>query len=117
MSILSEKNVINFENNLNNLLDEDYEKLERITTLIAQYQNVEIIIKGYTDSKGNDSYNKNLSKFRANLVKSFFVGQGINQSRIKTFGMGSKNPIRSNKTSGGRRLNRRVEIELNINKQ
>jgi general secretion pathway protein A len=117
LSILSQKNVINFGRNLNNLLDEDFEKLERITTLIAQYPNVEIIIKGYTDSHGNYSYNKNLSKFRANLVKSFFVGQGISPSRIKTFGMGSENPIRSNKTLEGRRLNRRVEIELNINKQ
>jgi outer membrane protein OmpA-like peptidoglycan-associated protein len=116
LPILSQKNVINFEHNLNNLLDEDFEKLERITTLIAQYPNVEIIIRGYTDSQGNDSYNKNLSRLRANSVKSFFVGQGISPSRIKTFGMGSENPIRSNKTSGGRRLNRRVEIELNINK-
>lgn len=117
LSILSQKNVINFGRNLNNLLDEDFEKLERITTLIAQYPNVEIIIKGYTDSQGNYSYNKNLSKFRTNLVKSFFVGQGISPSRIKTYGMGSENPIRSNKTLEGRRLNRRVEIELNINKQ
>jgi len=115
--ILSQKHVINFGRNLKNLLDEDYEKLERIATLIAPYPNVEVIIKGYTDSEGNDSYNKNLSEFRANLVKSFFVGQGISPSRIKTYGMGSENPIRSNKTLGGRRLNRRVEIELNNNKQ
>jgi general secretion pathway protein A len=117
LSILSRKNVINFGYNLNNLLDEDFERLERITTLIGQYPNIEIIIKGYTDSQGNDSYNKNLSKFRANLVKSFFVGQGISPSRIKTFGMGPENPMGSNKTLEGRRLNRRVEIELNVNKK
>ena len=48
-------------------------------------------------------------------VKSYFVNQGINLSRINAVGMGQKNPIGSNETIEGRRQNRRVEIELNFN--
>jgi general secretion pathway protein A len=57
-----------------------------------------------------------LSIFRANVVKSYFVGQGINPAKIKSFGMGSENPIESNDTIQGRRANRRIEIELKTNK-
>ena len=94
----------------------DFETLEQLAEIITQHPNVEIILRGYTDSYGNYKYNKRLSKFRANLVKSFFVGRGISPSRIKTFGIGQNNPIGSNKTIEGRKLNRRVEIKFNINK-
>ena len=46
------------------------------------------------------------------LIKTFLVGKGIDSARIKTFGLGSINPIATNKTEDGRRKNRRVEIEL-----
>jgi len=116
-SIPLPKSIINFGHNSDDLSDEDFKTLEQIGSFISQHPNAELIIKGYTDSYGKYMYNKNLSKFRANLVKSYFVGQGISPSRIKTFGMGSKNPKRSNKTLEGRKLNRRVEIKININAQ
>lgn len=116
-SIPLPKSVINFGHNSNDLSDEDFKTLKQIGSFISQHPNAELIIKGYTDSYGKYMYNNNLSKFRANLVKSYFVGHGISPSRIKTFGMGSKNPKRSNKTLEGRRLNRRVEIKININEQ
>ena len=116
-SIPTQKKIINFGYNSNDLSDEDFETLEQLAEIITQHPNVEIIIRGYTDSYGNYKYNKRLSKFRANLVKSFFMGRGISPSRIKTFGIGQKNPIGSNKTIEGRKLNRRVEIKFNINKQ
>ncbi|MCJ7538691.1 MAG: OmpA family protein, partial [Desulfobacterales bacterium] len=83
--------------------------------LLVQHPKAYIIAKGHTDSHGDYEYNKKLSKLRAHSVKSYFVDQGINFSRIKSFGVGQKNPIESNKTLEGRRRNRRVEIELNIN--
>ena len=96
--------------------NEAYELLDQFVKIIFQNPDAEIIIKGYTDSSGSDSYNISLSKFRANIVKSYFVGQGLNPPKIKTFGMGSENPIESNATIQGRRANRRIEIELKTNK-
>ncbi|MCK5097703.1 MAG: OmpA family protein, partial [Desulfobacteraceae bacterium] len=60
----------------------------------------------------NPEYNKKLSKFRANIVKSFLMGKGIKPEQIIEKGLGSENPIESNNTSFGRRMNRRVEVEV-----
>ncbi|RZB37820.1 MAG: general secretion pathway protein A [Desulfobacteraceae bacterium Eth-SRB2] len=111
------KKIINFGYDSKDLSDKALEILEQTTELIIQHPNTEVIINGYTDSVGDDSYNKDLSKSRANIVKNFFVGRGISPSRIKTFGLGQKNPIGSNKTLEGRTLNRRVEIKLNTIKE
>ena len=114
-SIPPPKTIINFGHNTNDLSDEDFETLEPIGSFISQHPDTKIIIKGYTDAYGNYLYNKRISKFRANLVKSYFVGRGIRPSRIQTFGMGSENPRRSNQTREGRMLNRRVEINIIFN--
>ena len=79
---------------------------------MTQNPDADIIIKGYTDTIGNYDYNKELSLFRANIVKSFLAGKGINPTKIKTIGMGSENAIDTNETAKGRRNNRRVEIEF-----
>lgn len=110
--IPDKKYTINFGYDSNDLSDKDFETLEQINELLALHPEARIIIKGYTDSRGNYWYNKKLSKFRANLVKSFFVGQGVNPSRIKTFGMGPEEPRELNSTIEGRSLNRRVEIQI-----
>ncbi len=79
---------------------------------MTQNPDTDIIIKGYTDSIGFYDYNKELSLFRANIVKSFLAGKGISPKKIKTIGMGQENPIDTNETVKGRKNNRRVEIEF-----
>jgi outer membrane protein OmpA-like peptidoglycan-associated protein len=69
-------------------------------------------VRGYTDSSGPPSYNESVSRFRANAVKSYLVGKGVNADRISTWAMGGYAPMASNETLEGRRLNRRVEIEF-----
>jgi general secretion pathway protein A len=70
------------------------------------------MVKGYTDSEGSLSYNRSVSEFRANIIKSYLVGKGVDPVRITSQGMGPQEPIASNDTAEGRRLNRRVEIEF-----
>ncbi|MGB2690707.1 MAG: AAA family ATPase [Desulfobacterales bacterium] len=113
--ITTRKYTINYSNNSYDFSDKNFQTLKRIAELLVQHPKADIIVKGHTDSHGDYEYNKKLSKLRAHSVKSYFVDQGINFSRIKSFGMGQKNPIESNKTLEGRRRNRRVEIELNFN--
>jgi general secretion pathway protein A len=111
-----QKLTINFPLDSNEFTDEAYELLDRFVALIFQNPDAAVSVKGYTDSTGNYSYNKRLSRFRANMVKSYLVGQGVSPKKIKTFGMGPENPIEPNSTPQGRSANRRIEIQLHKSK-
>jgi OmpA-OmpF porin, OOP family len=75
--------------------------------------NLEVIIAvGHTDDKGTDAYNQKLSVKRADAVKEYLVGTGIEKNRVYTEGKGEKQPVADNKTKEGQAKNRRVEIEV-----
>jgi len=75
--------------------------------------NLEVIIAvGHTDSIGSDAYNQKLSLRRAESVKSYLVGKGVEKNRVYTEGKGEKQPVADNSTAAGRAKNRRVEIEV-----
>jgi outer membrane protein OmpA-like peptidoglycan-associated protein len=113
LKILKQKTVINFASNSNELKDEAYEKLDEIARFMVKSPNSEIIIEGYTDARGDRSYNKRLSEFRANMVKNYLVAKGIDPSKIEAIGFGAQNFVASNDTEENRSLNRRVEIKIN----
>jgi len=69
-----------------------------------------ILIQGYTDAVGTETYNKELSERRAKAVKDYLSELGMEPERIRTEGFGEKDPIATNKTPEGRANNRRVEI-------
>lgn len=50
-----------------------------------------VTISGYTDTIGSDAYNNRLSTERANAVKDFFIGQGLDGGTITAAGFGSQN--------------------------
>jgi outer membrane protein OmpA-like peptidoglycan-associated protein len=108
------KIVIYFNHNSNDLPDRAYETLDRIADFMVDNPEAKININGYTDASGAYSYNLSISKFRANMVKGYLVGKGVEPLKIKASGLGPKDPIASNATEEGRQKNRRVEIELNL---
>ena len=86
--------------------------LDELTTKL-EGMNLEVIIAvGHTDSIGTDAYNEKLAIRRAEAVKTYLRGKGIDANRIYTEGKGEKQPVADNKTSAGRAKNRRVEIEV-----
>jgi OOP family OmpA-OmpF porin len=75
--------------------------------------NLEVIIAvGHTDSVGTDAYNQKLSVRRAEAVKAYLQGKGVESNRIYTEGKGEKQPVADNTSAAGRAKNRRVEIEV-----
>jgi outer membrane protein OmpA-like peptidoglycan-associated protein len=68
-------------------------------------------IEGHTDSTGDVAHNLDLSRRRAEAVKSVLVTQfAVDAARLTTAGLGSSKPIASNDTPQGRAENRRVEF-------
>ena len=75
--------------------------------------NLEVIIAvGHTCSIGSKAYNQKLSERRANAVKTYLVGKGVDAKRILVEGKGETQPVADNKTREGRMKNRRVEIQV-----
>lgn len=89
-----------------------YVELRKLLALMQANPSMIIQINGHTDAIGRDNYNLYLSRKRALSVVNFLQDQGIPSSRTRYKGYGSSQPVASNTTEEGRRLNRRVEFEI-----
>ncbi|MFW6284607.1 MAG: AAA family ATPase [Desulfosalsimonas sp.] len=101
---------VNFPNGAYDLDRDSVETLDRVKRLLIQHPGLRAEVTGYTDSLGNDQYNMHLSRIRANIVRSYLIGNGVDSAKIDSKGLGSQNPVASNETGQGRAKNRRVEI-------
>ncbi|MDR6144699.1 OOP family OmpA-OmpF porin [Sphingomonas sp. SORGH_AS870] len=77
-----------------------------------------IVLRGHSDSEGDDDSNRRMSRKRAEAVRDYLVARGIAATRIEVIALGETRPIAPNAKpdgsddSAGRARNRRVEIEL-----
>jgi len=68
------------------------------------------LVEGHTDHTGDASFNQGLSVQRSESIKDALMSMGIDESRIKTKGLGESAPVADNSTFEGRQANRRVEV-------
>lgn len=106
------KVVIRFQYNTNDFTEKGLEELEFFAQALVMHPESRILITGHTDSQGYSKYNLKLSEFRANIVKSYLLGKGVSDNQINIKGVGGKYPVEKNDTAWGRKMNRRVEIEV-----
>jgi len=100
-----------FKSGKANILPLAREKLRQVSgALLEMEESKMIVVEGHTDSRGKDSYNRELSRARANAVRSFLIAEGVPATRVTAVGKGEDEPIASNRTADGRANNRRVEI-------
>jgi OOP family OmpA-OmpF porin len=93
-------------------------KLDEIASALAANTTVnDVVITGYTDRLGSNSYNQALSERRANAVKNYLSAKGVSANRLNAQGKGEANPVvecsDKNRTALIKCLepNRRVEVE------
>lgn len=83
-------------------------QLQEARDMLSRATYIEVI--GHTDDVGDDAYNMDLSEQRAESVRNYLIGAGVDGSKMVTVGAGESMPIASNKTDEGRAENRRVEV-------
>ena len=93
-------------------------RLDKVAeALAAEPRLTNILVTGHADRLGSDDYNQQLSEKRANAVRDYLVGKGIDGSRLTAQGKGEAEPIvecdNKNKAELIKCLepNRRVEVE------
>jgi outer membrane protein OmpA-like peptidoglycan-associated protein len=86
--------------------------LDRLVQFLTEHPDRLVQIDGFTDSVGTDSFNQDLSLRRADAVRADLLNRGIGATRVTTQGYGKAYPVANNAESGGRQLNRRVEVVI-----
>lgn len=71
-----------------------------------------IEITGHTDSTGVEGTNVALSNQRAARVMNLFVRAGLSAASLRTRGVGTSMPLRTDETDEGRHLNRSVTFKV-----
>jgi cytochrome c oxidase subunit 2 len=103
---------VQFETASNNLTSESMHQLDDLVSVMNKYSGMRIELGGHTDSTGDPAANRDLSLARAESVKAYLVGKGIDAGRIATAGYGSTRPVDTNDTEEGRQNNRRTEFRI-----
>ncbi|MGN8106986.1 OmpA family protein [Paraburkholderia sp. 22098] len=67
-------------------------------------------VAGYSDNVGGEQANLQLSKQRAEAVRTYLVKTGAPADSLSAQGYGQAHPIQSNDTASGRFANRRIEF-------
>jgi outer membrane protein OmpA-like peptidoglycan-associated protein len=88
------------------------QRLYTLVTFLKEYPDRAVLLEGHTDSTGSDSFNLSLSERRAESVRSFLSGNGVDAARILARGYGKAYPVASNDTVAGRQQNRRVDVVI-----
>ncbi|HEY2899240.1 MAG TPA: OmpA family protein [Polyangia bacterium] len=100
-----------FRSNDAALLPASLVRLDQVAdALVAKGQNV--AVEGYTDSRGSQVTNMDLSQRRAESVRRYLISRGFPQEKIQARGMGPDRPVAENSSAEGRANNRRVEIVI-----
>ena len=102
---------------------------DEVVGKMKQYPQVEVVlVTGHADRIGTDAYNQKLSQQRADAVKAYLTGQGVESGRIETDAKGESEPmvsceeVKGKATGKNKKLveclqpNRRVMVEVKVQK-
>jgi len=85
-------------------------KIERAADFMKKNADVRLITEGHCDERGSNEYNMSLGEHRADAVRAYLVGLGIDASRIQTKSYGEEKPLNAGHDESSWRVNRRVEF-------
>lgn len=109
-------------NSLTEMVFFDYDKsdirsdmqdvLNRKAALLRANANVALRVDGHADERGTVEYNLALSLRRANSVREYLTGFGIDAGRLDVSGFGEERPLETGASEEAFARNRRAEFSI-----
>jgi outer membrane protein OmpA-like peptidoglycan-associated protein len=94
------------------ILPKSFPLLDEVAQVLKGRPTMKVRIEGHTDSRGSRTTNVRLSQARADAVRTYLAGHGVEAARLEARGFGPDQPIETNRTAAGREKNRRVEFVI-----
>lgn len=92
---------------------EQQHMLDRLGRYLTEHPQEYAVLSGFCDSVGSHVYNIHLSRRRAESARNYLTDNFLlKKNRVLLYWYGKAKPAASNKTEEGRRLNRRVTVQL-----
>jgi outer membrane protein OmpA-like peptidoglycan-associated protein len=104
------KQKVHFQTDKSRIMPDSFAMLNEIAAVLKDRPEVRVRIEGHTDARGAMAHNMTLSQARADSVRAYLVGRGVDAGRMEARGYGPTQPIADNRTQAGREQNRRVEF-------
>jgi outer membrane protein OmpA-like peptidoglycan-associated protein len=94
------------------ILRPSFKILDEAVAVMKEFSSLKLAIEGHTDNVGKPAKNQTLSQARAEAVRDYIAGKGIEAGRIDAKGFGDTQPVKDNKKAAGRAANRRIEFKI-----
>ena len=78
-----------FDTGKSDLRSQAREALAKLTGIVLNYPSLRLAIEGHTDSTGAVEFNQALSQKRANEVRDYLIGQGLDARTLTAEGLGT----------------------------
>ena len=103
---------ISFSPNTADLKSRSLTELDQLANSLQKNRKVNFEIAAHLNGWVDEGTAGLLSEERAHIIKDYLIKKGVSKTRMTTKGYGKKEPLASNETLAGRRLNQRVEIRF-----
>jgi OOP family OmpA-OmpF porin len=104
--------IIEFESGQATLTDAGRAVLDQMSVALLRLKDKKVEVIGHTDNAGARASNLSLSQARAEAVKAYVTGKGIQPESIAVSGEGPDRPVADNRSADGRARNRRIEFKV-----
>ncbi len=94
------------------LLADSENRISQLAQFLAEQPSMNLLLSGYADPRGDDTYNEQLSAQRVESITELFEAWGVPRTRITTRSFGASQSQAAEKDYDAYALERRVTIEL-----
>jgi len=104
--------VIYFDTNSADVADSERGKLNEAAQQIRTYNPSDVLVAGYTDTRGDNDYNTKLSAKRARTVSQILSVLGVSNNVVNESALGESNLAVQTDDNVENQANRRVQIQF-----
>ena len=90
----------------------EVEKLKEVARRMKNFQGKALRIEGHCDERGTEEYNRALGDRRAQAVREFLAGEGLDPSMMPTLTFGEDKPVDPGHNEAAYSRNRRGALVL-----